>query len=138
MTYALLGLVTVLIASNITSAIWLHGATKDRDAMSDDSIEWRLKFEHDHHFLEIAENNATVLTAELDKTKKQLADTQQAYNSLALEAHDHFVRRLQESSGPDAAKALADLLAGVGPLSVLPKTKRSDDPKDGLIDPSQG
>lgn len=138
MTYALLGLVAVLVASNITSAIWLHSATNGRDTASDTAAEWRLRFEQKQHELELSDLNVKTLTSELDETKKLLEVTQRQRNEAMETARDHFVQRIKSAGTADAASLLASLLAQpiTGPDGgVLPKANRSDDAKDGLLDP---
>jgi hypothetical protein len=69
-------------------------------------------------------------------TKELLAAAQAQRNQAEQRAHDNLVRRLQSSTGAEAAQIVADLVATPIGGSVPPR-KRSEDPKDGLLDPSE-
>lgn len=131
--FALAGLCVALTASTITLGVWLHSANKQKDAVRDLADQWKssaLSFEGD---LRIERANVQVLTDTLESTKQLLAITQRQRDDLQSECHDHFVQRLQDSSPTDAAKMLASMVAAPVAGGVLPKTRRSEDPRDGLL-----
>lgn len=133
MTYALLGLVALLIGTNITLTVWWRGANKDKNVAEDLAHAEQKQRVQAQEELRLANLTIQAREAEMAIVKERLVTAEQQRNEATEAARDHFVRRLQDSKIADAAKLVADLLADPLPGVVLPK--RSDDAKDGLLDP---
>lgn len=135
MTWALVTVVGSLLAWSVTLTIWWRGAIKEKDHLRDLYEANVREFGESMHDLEVANHNVSLLRDELDATKEILKVVQQQRNDAMETARDYFVQRLQNTGSSEAARIVADLLASPINELVLPKAKRSDDPKDGLINP---
>lgn len=137
MIWAALGGGLTVLAFVATQAWWLHSANRDKDNCRDLLDGERKEHVETRESLRLAEMNAKALTGELALTKELLATAQAQRNEAMESARDHFVQRLQSSGASEAANLVADLLAT--PIAAgVPPRKRSEDAKDGLLDPAKG
>lgn len=139
MTWAILGFAAATIGALTTLALLMHGAHKGKeDAVARAAAE-RVQRVQTQDELRLANLTLQVKDEEIVILKQRLAAAEQQRNQSMEQARDYLVQRLQSAGIADAAKFGADLLAldFRSDAWVQPPKRLSDDPKDGLIDPTK-
>lgn len=135
MTYALLGLVALLAGTNVAVIWWYRTASNDARAAEKSAHSEQQQRAAAQEELRLANLTIQAREAELAIVKERLVTAEEQRNEAYASARDHFVEQLRASKIADTSRLIAQLLATDLRTGVLSQGKRSDDPKDGLLNP---
>lgn len=127
-----------LAAAIVVMAFKLVAASREQLAVRDLLDEEREQHRKTRGELEVESAAHVVTRDELRKEKNLRASAESQRNQAHMEEREHVVRIIEKSNIADAAHLVARILAAPltsGMPAQLPTANRSEDDRDGLVDP---